>query len=58
MTADVLVPSSRRANGLSQNALGERAGIAASSLSLIESGDRIPTVATLERPLASTGARS
>lgn len=55
MTADVLVRSSRRANGLSQKALGERSGVAASSLSLIESGERIPTVATLERLLAATG---
>lgn len=55
MSADMLVRSSRRAKGLSQKALGEKSGIAASSLSLIESGERIPTVATLERLLASTG---
>ena len=55
MTADTLVRSSRRASRLSQKALGERSGVAASSLSLIESGERIPTVATLERLLAATG---
>ena len=55
MSAEILVRSSRRANGLSQKALGERSGVAASSLSLIESGERIPTVATLERLLAATG---
>ncbi|MBX3098758.1 MAG: helix-turn-helix domain-containing protein [Salinibacterium sp.] len=55
MTAETLVRSSRRASRLSQKALGERSGVAASSLSLIESGDRIPTVATLERLLAATG---
>lgn len=55
MTAETLIRSSRRASGLSQKTLGERSGIAASSLSLIESGDRIPTVATLERLLAATG---
>lgn len=55
MPAGVLVRSSRRANRLSQKALGERSGIAASSLSLIESGERIPTVATLDRLLAATG---
>ena len=54
-SAETLVRSSRRASRLSQKALGERSGIAASSLSLIESGDRIPTVATLERLLAATG---
>ncbi len=55
MSADLLIRSSRRASRLSQKALGERAGVAASSLSLIESGERIPTVATLERLLAATG---
>ncbi|CAN5339215.1 hypothetical protein BH11ACT4_BH11ACT4_24290 [soil metagenome] len=55
MSADTLVRSSRRADGLSQKVLGERAGVAASSLSLIESGERIPTVATLERLLAASG---
>lgn len=55
MSAEILVRSSRRADGLSQKVLGERAGVAASSLSLIESGERIPTVATLERLLAATG---
>lgn len=55
MTAGVLVRSSRRASRLSQKALGERSGVAASSLSLIESGERIPTVTTLERLLAATG---
>lgn len=55
MSAEVLVRSSRRASNLSQKVLGERAGMAASSLSLIESGERIPTVATLERLLAATG---
>ncbi|MDP3208970.1 MAG: helix-turn-helix domain-containing protein [Rhodoglobus sp.] len=55
MTAETLVRSSRRASRLSQKTLGERSGVAASSLSLIESGDRIPTVATLERLLAATG---
>ena len=55
MAADVLLRSSRRASRLSQKTLGERSGVAASSLSLIESGDRIPTVATLERLLAATG---
>jgi len=55
MSAETLVRSSRRASRLSQKTLGERSGIAASSLSLIESGDRIPTVATLERLLAATG---
>ncbi|WP_309616044.1 helix-turn-helix transcriptional regulator [Salinibacterium sp.] len=55
MTARILIRSSRRASGLSQKVLGERSGVAASSLSLIESGERIPTVATLERLLAATG---
>ncbi len=55
MTADLLVRSSRRASKLSQKALGERAGVAASSLSLIESGERVPTVTTLDRLLAATG---
>jgi transcriptional regulator with XRE-family HTH domain len=55
VSAETLVRSSRRASRLSQKTLGERSGIAASSLSLIESGDRIPTVATLERLLGATG---
>lgn len=55
MPANLLVRCSRRASRLSQKELGERANVAPSSLSLIESGERIPTVATLERLLASTG---
>jgi len=55
LPADILVRSSRRVNRLTQKALGKRARVAASSLSLIESGERIPTVATLERLLASIG---
>lgn len=55
MPANLLVRGSRRASRLSQKELSARANVAPSSLSLIESGDRIPTVATLERLLASTG---
>ena len=55
MTTQTIVRSSRRARRLSQAALSERSGIAPSSLSLIESGERVPTVTTLDRLLAATG---
>lgn len=55
MSAPAIVKNSRRARGWSQKELSERSGVAQSSLSLIESGDRSPTVDTLERILASTG---
>ena len=55
MTAALLIRNARRASRLSQVALSERSGIAQSSISLIESGDRAPDWTTVDRLLASTG---
>jgi len=55
MTAALLVRNARRASRLSQVALSARSGVAQSSISLIESGERAPEWATVDRLLASTG---
>ena len=55
MTAAILVRNARRASRLSQVALSERSGVPQSSISLIESGDRAPEWATVDRLLAATG---
>lgn len=54
MTATILARSARASSGLSQIELALLSGIAGSSLSLIESGKREPTVATLEVLLRAT----
>ena len=54
MTAMILARSARASGSLSQIELALRSGIAGSSLSLIESGKREPTVATLEVLLRAT----
>lgn len=54
MPGDLLLRSAREASRLTQTELGRRAGTAQSDVSFIESGTRSPTVATLERLLATT----
>ena len=50
-----LLGERRRAAGLSANALARRAGVSASTVTRIESGEMDPTFTTLQRLLAATG---
>jgi transcriptional regulator with XRE-family HTH domain len=54
MPGALLLRSARESSRLTQTELGRRAGTAQSDVSFIESGTRSPTVATLERLLATT----
>jgi transcriptional regulator with XRE-family HTH domain len=56
MDAAELLRSVRRAAGLSQRALAERAGTSAAAVCQYERGERIPRVDTLRRLLAAAGA--
>ena len=55
MPAATLVRSARSASGLTQVELSARSGVAQSSLSQIESGERVPTWTTTERLLRAAG---
>ena len=55
MATPSLVRNARRTSRLSQKTLSARSGVAASSLSLIESGKRVPTLETVERLLRFSG---
>ncbi|MFD1716038.1 helix-turn-helix domain-containing protein [Amnibacterium flavum] len=55
MSAATLVKQARRAGGLNRKELSARSGVAQSSLSLLESGQRNPNTDTLERLLAAAG---
>lgn len=57
MEASELVARTRRAAGLSQAELAERAGTSQPVISAYERGHREPTVPTLRRLLAAAGAR-
>ena len=55
MTVGQLVLNARIRARLTQSALSERSGVAQSALSQIESGERTPNYATVDRILRSTG---
>jgi transcriptional regulator with XRE-family HTH domain len=55
MTAGKLIAHIRRRHGLDQRALARRARTSQGQISRIERGEISPTVATLERLLASMG---
>jgi transcriptional regulator with XRE-family HTH domain len=55
MSVSQLVLNARIRARLTQSALSERSGVAQSALSQIESGERVPNWATVERLLQSTG---
>ena len=57
MPVRTLIRGVRRRLGMSQSELSLRSGIAGSSLSQIESGQRVPTLDTVERLLSSIGHR-
>ena len=56
MDAAAELRAARRAAGLSQREMARRAGTSQATLSLYEAGRKQPSVATLQRLLASTGA--
>lgn len=56
MTATTLLRGARLRSRLTQSALSARSGVAQSALSQIESGERAPNWATVERILKSTGS--
>lgn len=56
MDAGSIIREVRERTGLSQRALGERAGTSGPTVSLYESGDRIPRVDTLQRIVDASGA--
>lgn len=57
MEAGVALREARRAAGLSQGELAERVGTSQATISAYETGAKQPSVATLSRLLAATGAR-
>lgn len=57
MTASELLRQARERAGLTQRALAARARTSQAAVAAIESGSKQPTVATLTRLLAATGAR-
>jgi uncharacterized protein len=57
MPAAALIRDARRRAGLTQQALAERSGTSQPTLSAYESGRKDPSVATLERLLAASGAQ-
>jgi transcriptional regulator with XRE-family HTH domain len=57
VSASQLLRASRRASGLTQGALAQRAGTSQPEISTIERGKKSPTMDTLERLLAQTGHR-
>lgn len=56
-TTHLLLVQARRAAGLSQGELAERAGTSRPTLSAYEHGRKAPTVDTMSRLLAAAGAR-
>src|SRR5688572_32369428 len=57
MDAGVALRDARVSAGLSQTALAERVGTSQATISAYENGTKQPSVATLSRLLAATGAR-
>lgn len=57
MDAAVVLRDARRRAGLSQSALAAQAATSQAAISAYESGAKEPSVATLSRLLAATGAR-
>jgi transcriptional regulator with XRE-family HTH domain len=57
MSAAALIREARRRAGLTQQELAARSGTSQPTLSTYESGRKDPSVATLERLLAATGAQ-
>lgn len=57
MDTAAAISSSRREAGLTQTALGARAGTSQATVSAYENGRKEPSVATLSRLLAATGSR-
>jgi transcriptional regulator with XRE-family HTH domain len=56
MTATQLLRNARLRAGMTQSALADRSGVAQSTLSQLESGERVPTWTTIDRILQSTGS--
>lgn len=56
MRTSSLITEARRKSGLTQSTLAQRSGTSQATLSKYESGEAVPTLATLERLLAATGA--
>jgi transcriptional regulator with XRE-family HTH domain len=54
-TASAFLQTARLEAGLSQRELAERAGVAQSEIARIESGNREPSIPTLQRILAGAG---
>jgi transcriptional regulator with XRE-family HTH domain len=54
-TAGTLLLLARQQAGLSQRELAERAGVAQSEIARIESGNREPSIPTIQRILAGAG---
>jgi transcriptional regulator with XRE-family HTH domain len=55
MAIGQVIQAARRASGLSQREVSSISGIAQSTVSEVESGRRVPSAATVERLLRSTG---
>jgi transcriptional regulator with XRE-family HTH domain len=55
MAIGQVIQAARRASGLSQRELSSISGVAQSTVSEVESGRRVPSVATVERLLRSAG---
>lgn len=56
MSVSALIVEARHRGGLTQGELAQRSGTSQATLSRYESGDAVPTISTLERIIAATGA--
>lgn len=56
MSVSALILDARHRGGLTQRELARRSGTSQATLSRYESGDAVPTIPTLERIIAATGA--